>query len=199
MERRHRVVTAVVGGAIDDLDVEVKWGCPCEEFCLDRDGCVLEVEVMTAEELLERYAAGERDFSGVDLQGVRLADKDLRGIILRNANLRGSYLAGTDFDRADFSDADLSKARLESTGFIEANLTKADLRECYCLQTPFFDANLSYANFTKAFLEETSFGGANLSHTDFSQATRFDIDGRCTGAIFCETILPTGSVRTDQT
>ncbi|MGD1918507.1 MAG: pentapeptide repeat-containing protein [Pleurocapsa sp.] len=32
---------------------------------------------MTAEELLERYAAGERDFSGSDLRGA-----DLRGAIL---------------------------------------------------------------------------------------------------------------------
>ncbi len=63
--------------AIGDRDIEVKWGCPCEEFCPGGDGCVLEVEVMTAEELLERYAAGERDFSGVDLSGVDLSNSEL--------------------------------------------------------------------------------------------------------------------------
>ncbi len=36
-----------------------------------------EVAVMTAEELLGRYAAGERDFSGVDLEGVDLSKKCL--------------------------------------------------------------------------------------------------------------------------
>jgi hypothetical protein len=30
---------------------------------------------MDAEELLQRYAAGERDFSGVDLEGVMLLEK----------------------------------------------------------------------------------------------------------------------------
>jgi hypothetical protein len=34
----------LASGEIGDLDVEVKWGCPCEEFCPGGDGCVLEVE-----------------------------------------------------------------------------------------------------------------------------------------------------------
>jgi hypothetical protein len=28
-------------GEIGDLDVEVKWGCPCQEFCPGGDGCVV--------------------------------------------------------------------------------------------------------------------------------------------------------------
>jgi hypothetical protein len=38
---------------------------------------------MTAEELLERYATGERDFSGVDLRRVNLMEVDLGGLIWR--------------------------------------------------------------------------------------------------------------------
>jgi uncharacterized protein YjbI with pentapeptide repeats len=72
----------LAGGAIGDLNTEVQWSCPCEKFGTGGDGCVLEVEVMTAEELLERYAAGERDFSGVDLSGVDLSGVDLNQIIL---------------------------------------------------------------------------------------------------------------------
>ncbi len=34
----------LAGGEIGDRDIEVKWGCPCEEFCPGGDGCVLEVE-----------------------------------------------------------------------------------------------------------------------------------------------------------
>ncbi len=46
----------LVGGAMGDRDIAVKWGCPCGECCTGGDDCVLEVEVMTTEELLERYA-----------------------------------------------------------------------------------------------------------------------------------------------
>ncbi|MEH2207481.1 MAG: pentapeptide repeat-containing protein [Nostoc sp.] len=40
---------------------------------------------ITVEELLQRYAAGERDFIGVDLR-----DAELRGINLSRANLSGA-------------------------------------------------------------------------------------------------------------
>ncbi|KAI9130830.1 pentapeptide repeat-containing protein [Acaryochloris sp. CCMEE 5410] len=53
---------------------------------------------MTAEELLERYAAGERDFSGINLEGADLSGHELQGIILRGANLR----------KVDLRDSDLS-------------------------------------------------------------------------------------------
>ena len=42
---------------------------------------------MTREELLERYAAGERDFSGVDLSRAELGGANLSGIVLSNSNL----------------------------------------------------------------------------------------------------------------
>lgn len=61
---------------------------------------------MTAEELLERYAAGESDFSRVDLRKGRLS-----GSVLRDINLSG----------ANLSDSDLSKSTLE-----EASLNNAD-------------------------------------------------------------------------
>ena len=37
---------------------------------------------LTAQELLDRYSAGERDFAGVDLHGVDLSKAVLRGINL---------------------------------------------------------------------------------------------------------------------
>jgi hypothetical protein len=37
---------------------------------------------MTAEELLQRYAAGERDFSGVNLGEIHLSYRDIQGINL---------------------------------------------------------------------------------------------------------------------
>jgi uncharacterized protein YjbI with pentapeptide repeats len=51
---------------------------------------------MTAEELLQRYASGERDFICINLSGVNLMEVDLKGI-----NLEGAILRGTDFDRSN--------------------------------------------------------------------------------------------------
>ncbi len=49
---------------------------------------------MTTEELLKRYAAGERDFRGVfwpgaDLQEARLREADLRDADMQAVNLNG--------------------------------------------------------------------------------------------------------------
>jgi uncharacterized protein YjbI with pentapeptide repeats len=40
---------------------------------------------MNADELIRRYQAGERDFSGVDLQGAALSSKTFNGINLNHA------------------------------------------------------------------------------------------------------------------
>jgi uncharacterized protein YjbI with pentapeptide repeats len=45
---------------------------------------------MMAKELLERYAAGERDFSGVNLKWANLGDANLKGTNLEGANLEGA-------------------------------------------------------------------------------------------------------------
>lgn len=60
---------------------------------------------MDAEELLRRYAAGERNFSGVDLSGVNLARGSVPKLIQQyevgesvwrgRANLSGINLSGT--------------------------------------------------------------------------------------------------------
>ena len=51
---------------------------------------------MTGTKLLERYTAGERDFSGADLH-----EANLRGADLHEANLRGADLRGADLREAD--------------------------------------------------------------------------------------------------
>ncbi|BAY83552.1 pentapeptide repeat protein [Calothrix parasitica NIES-267] len=48
--------------------------------------------LLNAEELLERYAAGERDFSGINLSGIDLSETDLLRINLSCANLSGANL-----------------------------------------------------------------------------------------------------------
>jgi hypothetical protein len=63
---------------------------------------------MNGKELLERYANGERNFQGADLEGA-----DLQGANLKGANLEGAYLEGADLEGANLKNAKLKGAYLE--------------------------------------------------------------------------------------
>jgi uncharacterized protein YjbI with pentapeptide repeats len=92
------------------------------------DGCVLKGVVMTAEELLQRYAAGERNFSGMTFErGIELEDAKIPGINLSNAILFRAKLS-----RAYLRGANLSNANLGSAWLEEANL-RGQLERCYYL------------------------------------------------------------------
>ena len=122
---------------------------------------------MKRDELLERYAKGERNLQLADLSGANLRGTNLSGANLRYANLRGTNLSGADLSGAnlrylglqgaDLRNADLSGADLRYTDFRRADLSGADLRDAnlYCANLQ--DANLKYANLRDADLQ-----GANL-------------------------------------
>src|ERR1700730_1110209 len=124
-------------------------------------------------ELLKRYAAGERDFTGADLRNGDLSNCDLRGVKLVRAQLRGANLSGANLQGADFSGAslevnmdslprvNLKKANLSDSRFDSANLSAALLQ----------GASLRNARFTQANLGATDFAGADLVGADFTGAT----------------------------
>jgi uncharacterized protein YjbI with pentapeptide repeats len=107
---------------------------------------------MEADELLERYARGERDFRGVELIG----DKYLEGADLSNANLSGANLRGAFLDSADLRCSNLSGANLS-----HANLCNADLSRISHLYN-LTQNNLEYTNMDGADLNEAYLRGANL-------------------------------------
>jgi 2-iminobutanoate/2-iminopropanoate deaminase len=75
---------------------------------------------MDAEELLEKYAAGERKFHSVNLSEENLEGADLSEINLYSANLTGVDLSGANLRRADLTGADTYGAT-----FKDADLTGA--------------------------------------------------------------------------
>lgn len=169
---------------------------------------------MTAEELLERYAAGERDFSGIEFKrGLRLEDVELPGINLSQAILFGTELNGTNLSRANLNNANLGSACLERTNLreaslihtiisegilVEANLSRADLSFADLVECPLNDADLTGANLNGTILGfRPILKGANLTNVDLSQSC-IDIpdgieDHSLERAIFCNTILPDGT------
>jgi len=60
---------------------------------------------MKPNELIERYAAGETQFSGLKLPGVNLVGADLIGIVLNEADLHGANLLFTYLNRANLAQA----------------------------------------------------------------------------------------------
>jgi hypothetical protein len=124
---------------------------------------------MTAEGLIQRYKAGQRDFRGVNLSEEILLWADLRG-----ANFSGAILRGANFNWANLSGVDLTAADLRDADLAWANLNKADLRE----------ANLSGANFSAASLK-----GADWSRAIMPDGTIMPIIDDSLGSKFFSWLL----------
>ncbi|WP_245894908.1 pentapeptide repeat-containing protein [Nostoc cycadae] len=87
--------------------------------CINSDNAIrCEATNMDANEVLRRYANGERNFR----------EADWRGISLTNANLSGIDLSGAHLSNADLSDSDLSNANLNWAGLKGTNFSRANLR-----------------------------------------------------------------------
>ncbi|PSB05289.1 pentapeptide repeat-containing protein [Merismopedia glauca] len=100
-------------------------------------------------EILQRYAAGDRNFAGVDLRGMQLA----------GVNLSGANLIGAMFNSADLSNSQLDGAKLVIADLTAANLTGASLKKAKLVgailhQANLTDADLSYADLTDVDLQD---------------------------------------------
>ncbi len=100
--------------------------------------------VESVEELLRRYAAGDRHFTDTDLPD----GSDLRGVTLDGSHFEGGFLT------ADFRGANLRGVRFD------CNVKCAD----------FSEADLTGASFEGAAVEATMFDGAVLENTRFRGA-----------------------------
>ncbi|MBR8831711.1 MAG: hypothetical protein N5P05_002697 [Chroococcopsis gigantea SAG 12.99] len=78
---------------------------------------------MNREEILRRYATGERNFSGLKFNDPHLDGIDLTGADLTGNNMEEFYLA-----RAILLNVSLVNAKLFEACFNSAGLTEADLR-----------------------------------------------------------------------
>lgn len=163
---------------------------------------IKEMPSIQREELIQRYAAGERDFSGSELLG-ELYNVDLSGANLNNSRLDESY-----FERAVLKRVTMRNTRLNQSCLERADLTGADLRESDLRYARFDGADLTEADLRKARLFETCFRKAKLIRTNLSgvelrncnlreaDLTGANLEGvKFRGVIFDNTIMPNGSIR----
>jgi uncharacterized protein YjbI with pentapeptide repeats len=145
---------------------------------------------MTIEEVLNRYARGERNFPAINfseanLSGINLSKASLCGANLSVANLCGSNLSEADLSWAKLNVAKLSGANLSKANLYEANLnvtnlTLADLSQAVLRQASLVraemaradlsEANLSQANLSGADIKDARLREANLSHANLNRA-----------------------------
>jgi serine/threonine-protein kinase len=118
----------------------------------------------TAEELLQAYARGRRDFAQQNFNGLNFKEANLVKINfhesrLVKANLEKANLANADLGSANLSQALMRDAILERTYLGATNLQNADLR----------GADLSFAYLLNANLKGTNLCGANLNNAKVTE------------------------------
>lgn len=120
---------------------------------------------ITAEELLQRYAAGERDFRRINLGAFFVRPPWLIGVNLSNVDLGGVYIESGGLMNTNLRSANLERSHFTNTLFINTNLSNTNLRS----------ANLDRANLTGANLSDANLSGANLSGANLTDANLANI------------------------
>ncbi|BAY29469.1 pentapeptide repeat-containing protein [Nostoc carneum NIES-2107] len=131
---------------------------------------------MNIEELLQKYAAGVFDFTGVDLAEANLSGVKLSGINLSKANLSVANLSGANLSQANLSNATLNVARLSGVNLTRAILNKANLNVANLIRANLNHAQLKAASLVRAELiradlSSADLSGANLKSADLREAT----------------------------
>ncbi len=150
---------------------------------------------MDGEELLQRYADGERDFNGVDLREASLFTSDGSDPILKDAIFKGANLSQAVGYHIDFSGADLSNACLEGTNIKYANLRRANLSGANLKGTNLAETDLSCADLRNADLSGANISNANLTDANLLGANLSGVIQE--GTLFCNTTMPDGSIYND--
>ena len=170
---------------------------------------------------MERYAAGERNFSNIEgeikggeldtLCGVNLSGIDFSGsaffaeISVSNTDftraiMRGAVCSSCNLDESIFREADLSEARFQWASLNRANLAGAKLIDTQLSHADLIRADFTGADLTGADLSGSYFAEANLTNAillDANLGSEDDGFAYFDTAIFRNTTMPDGSIRND--
>ncbi len=160
---------------------------------------------MDTEELLTKYAAGERNFSNANLRSADLTRATLNAadlseailseVILTQAELGEANLSRTILTKADLTEAVLAKAKLTGAILTEAELSRVnlyDLYDAFMLGVNLTEANVTQGNLGGANLSQGNLSGVNLSGANLAQAnlSKADLSGATlSGVILSQTNL----------
>lgn len=139
------------------------------------------LRTIDAQELLELYQSGIRDFNRIDLDDDDLSEVTLSGILLQYARVAWVDLSRSVFADADLTGTTLTGSMLWRTNFSRAQLTYTDLSRVNLIRGVLREASLRHAVLIKADLRlcdlrEADLTGADLRRTDLRYA---DLRGAC--------------------
>jgi uncharacterized protein YjbI with pentapeptide repeats len=132
---------------------------------------------LTTDQILHRYAIGERNFSNANLRCAKLCMLSLSEINLSWAKLSLANLSGTNLRRANLTMTDMREANLSETNLSHTCLVRANLRSANLSRADLKGANLSHCCLNDANLSEADLRGANLTQADLRGSN-------LTGALF---------------
>jgi hypothetical protein len=132
--------------------------------------------IISGEELLRRYATGERDFSGIDLRRADLSEADLRGINLSGADLSGadlreSNLRFANFQGANLEGAYLAKAFIADCDWRGANVKKIRETQIVRVNVFYFTASEKVVKITKTEVTKNQPAAIGEIRFDFLEKT----------------------------
>lgn len=135
---------------------------------------------MNAEELLEKYASGIRDFTGIHLGEASLIGANLTDIMLQGANLNVANLSSANLSRSNLSDAKLNVSRLSGANLSGANLSRASLNVANLIRSILVDANMPDVSMIRAELVRSDLSRANLRRANMSESDLREVRLRST-------------------
>lgn len=131
---------------------------------------------MNTEELLQRYAAGERDFSGIVIWDANLVKANLRGINLSHADLSGACLIAADLSEANLDQIRLEGSDLTSAILRQSSLKGAGLEGCQLVNTNCREVNMTEAKLWDSCIDGALFYRANLYRAKLVVSSRYGTD-----------------------
>jgi uncharacterized protein YjbI with pentapeptide repeats len=145
----------------------------CQDWVGGAGRLITPTNSIFVDELLKRYAAGERNFVDIGLYG-----KPINLNLSENPDLTGVNLSG----------AILLGANLCDVNFTNANLTNCDLRYSWLWGANFTGASLEGANIDRSTVIGAIFKNTNLFNTVGSFGMQLS-------ALFEDTIMQDGSIK----
>jgi uncharacterized protein YjbI with pentapeptide repeats len=125
---------------------------------------------MNAETLLKQYAAGDREFSELNVAGQTLSGAILSGSKFLRANFSNAILNGTGLQQSQLHGARLEGAKLNKAQLQQAQLQQANLSRADLTFSNLVGANLVGANLSTAVLQRADLSGANLTRANLTGA-----------------------------
>lgn len=142
--------------------------------------------VITPQQLLDRYAAGERRFPGLVIVRADLRNQDLRGINLSYRDIKQRLRFRPHLPKANLSGANLEGSSLISINLRGGNLSNINFSESVLRGANFTDVNLRGANLLGADIEGVNFTRADLTGARIEEHSLYNL------TVFHNTTLPNG-------